>query len=40
MTRLREREYAAVVIDQFVIDAEPDEGKQMLHIWGPLSRFT
>ena len=32
--RLREREYAAVVIDQFLVEAEPDEGDQILQHLG------
>jgi hypothetical protein len=33
--KLREQEYAAVVIDQFVMEAEPDESEQMLeHLGG------
>lgn len=32
--RLREREYAAVVIDQFLVEAEPDESDQILQHLG------
>jgi len=32
--KLREREYAAVVIDQFLVEAEPDESDQILQHLG------
>ena len=32
--RFREREYSAVVIDQCLMEAEPDEGELMLHHLG------
>ncbi len=32
--KLREQEYAAVVIDQFLMEVEPDEGEQMLEHLG------
>lgn len=33
-SRLREREYAAVIVDQFLVEAEPDESDQMLQHLG------
>jgi hypothetical protein len=35
--KLREREYAAVVIDQFLVEAEPDESDQILQHLGSAS---
>ena len=32
--KLREQEYAAVVVDQFLMEVEPDEGEQMLQHGG------
>ena len=32
--KLREQEYAAVVVDQFLMEVEPDEGEQMLQHLG------
>jgi DNA-binding NtrC family response regulator len=32
--KLREQEYAAVVVDQFLMEVEPDEGEQMLEHLG------
>jgi len=34
VAKLREHEYAAVVVDQFVLEAEPDESEQMLQHLG------
>lgn len=34
VSKLRHQEYAAVVIDQFVLEVEPDEGEQMLQHLG------
>jgi len=33
-TRLRERQYSAVVIDQFLLETEPDESDQMIEHLG------
>jgi hypothetical protein len=34
VSKLRQEEYAAVVIDQFALEVEPDEGEQMLRHLG------
>ena len=38
--KLREQEYAAVVVDQFLMEVEPDEGEQMLQHGEPRFRST
>lgn len=39
-TRLREQNYSAVIIDQFLLETEPEESDRMLEPWARLFRST